>query len=38
MFELNGIDEVAKFTTAGLGVAVIPDWASVGQPDSSVRR
>ena len=37
-FELDGVEEIAKFVSEGLGVALLPDWATVGMPDASVRR
>ena len=29
-FELDGIDSIAKLVSEGLGVALLPDWATTG--------
>ncbi|ADP14565.1 bacterial regulatory helix-turn-helix protein, LysR family protein 37 [Achromobacter xylosoxidans A8] len=37
-FELDGIDSIAKLVSEGLGVALLPDWATTGEPPARVRR
>ncbi|MGV2863826.1 LysR family transcriptional regulator [Achromobacter sp. ESBL13] len=37
-FELDGIDSIAKLVAEGLGVAVLPDWAVMGEPAARVKR
>lgn len=37
-FELDGIDSIAKLVAEGLGVAVLPDWATTGEPAARVKR
>ncbi|RSF00534.1 LysR family transcriptional regulator [Achromobacter aegrifaciens] len=37
-FELDGIDSIAKLVSEGLGVALLPDWATTGEPSARVRR
>ncbi|PPA76419.1 LysR family transcriptional regulator [Achromobacter spanius] len=37
-FELDGIDSIAKLVAEGLGVAVLPDWAVMGEPVARVKR
>lgn len=37
-FELDGIEAIAKLVAEGLGVALLPDWAVLGQPDPRLRR
>ncbi|MGE8686661.1 MAG: LysR family transcriptional regulator [Achromobacter sp.] len=37
-FELDGIDSIARLVSEGLGVALLPDWATTGAPSASVRR
>jgi len=37
-FELDGIESIAKLVSEGLGVSVLPDWATIGLHDSSLRR
>ena len=37
-FELDGIESIAKLVAEGLGVALLPDWASTGTPEAHVKR
>ena len=37
-FELDGIESIARLVAEGLGVALLPDWATTGAPSSAVRR
>jgi len=37
-FELDGIESIAKLVAEGLGVALLPDWASTGTPSAHVKR
>lgn len=37
-FELDGIEHIAKLVAEGLGVSVLPDWATVGAPRSDLKR
>ncbi|MNQ58137.1 DNA-binding transcriptional regulator CynR [compost metagenome] len=37
-FELDGIDSIAKLVSEGLGVALLPDWATTGTPSARVTR
>jgi DNA-binding transcriptional LysR family regulator len=37
-FELDGIESIAKLVAEGLGVSVLPDWATLGGSRSSLRR
>jgi DNA-binding transcriptional LysR family regulator len=36
-FELDGIEAIAKLVSEGLGVSVLPDWATIGH-DAGLRR
>ncbi len=37
-FELDGIEHIAKLVAEGLGVSVLPDWATVGAPQADLKR
>lgn len=37
-FELDGIDSIAKLVSEGLGVALLPDWATTGASPAPVKR
>ena len=37
-FELDGIEYIAKLVAEGLGVSVLPDWATVGAPHPGLKR
>lgn len=37
-FELDGIEHIAKLVAEGLGVSVLPDWATVGAPHTDLKR
>jgi DNA-binding transcriptional LysR family regulator len=37
-FELDGIDSIAKLVAEGLGVALLPDWATTGEAMARVKR
>lgn len=37
-FELDGIEYIAKLVAEGLGVSVLPDWATVGVPHPGLKR
>ncbi len=37
-FELDGIDSIAKLVSEGLGVALLPDWATTGPLARDVKR
>jgi DNA-binding transcriptional LysR family regulator len=36
--ELDGIEYIAKLVAQGLGVSVLPDWATLGRADTALRR
>ena len=37
-FELDGIENIAKLVTEGLGVSVLPDWAVFGRSEPGLKR
>jgi len=36
--ELDGIEHIAKFVSQGLGVSVLPDWATLGPANTALKR
>ncbi|AOB26945.1 MULTISPECIES: LysR family transcriptional regulator [Bordetella] len=37
-FELDGIEHISGLVAEGFGVSVLPDWPTLGPPDTRVRR